>query len=187
MGFSVQKLRIPELLLFTPEIRRDDRGFFVEIYKATDFAAQGLKKNFRQVNHSRSQKDVIRGLHYQLEPAAQGKLLRVVVGEIFDVAVDIRDGSPTFGRWAGVTLKAADEQLLYIPEGFAHGFCALTDSAELEYFSTAEYSPAHERGILWNDPAVGIRWPVTNPILSKKDSQLPPLKAAEKNFSYART
>ncbi len=186
MGFKVEKLKIPGLLLITPELLRDDRGFFVEIYKSTDFEAHGIKKNFLQVNHSKSKKGVIRGLHYQLEPAAQAKLLRVVAGEIFDVAVDIRKGSPSYGRSVGVTLTAADQQLLYIPEGFAHGFCALIESAELEYFSTNEYSLAHERGIIWNDPAIGIQWPVTQPILSKKDSELPTLAAAEKNFSYAR-
>lgn len=186
MGFKVEKLKIPELLLITPELRHDERGFFVEVYKSTDFAAYGIKKNFLQVNHSKSKKGVIRGLHYQLEPAAQGKLLRALVGDIFDVAVDIRKGSPSYGQWVGVTLKADDEQLLYIPEGFAHGFCALTESAELEYFSTDVYSPANERGIIWNDSAIGIKWPAANPILSKKDSQLPTLAAAEKNFSYAR-
>ena len=182
MGLKVQKLKIPELLLFTPELRKDDRGFFVEIYKATDFAAHGIKKNFLQVNHSRSRKGVIRGLHYQIKPAAQAKLLRVVVGTVFDVAVDIRQGSPSYGQWAGVTLQAEDGQVFYIPEGFAHGFCAMTESAELEYFSTGEYSHAHERGIIWDDPAIGIQWPITRPILSKRDSGLPTLAAAEKNF-----
>src|SRR3989338_8369319 len=185
MGFKFETLKIPELLLITPELRRDDRGFFVEIYKATDFSAHGIKKSFLQVNHSKSKKGVIRGLHYQLEPSAQAKLLRAIVGEIFDVVVDIRHDSPSYGQWVGVTLKAEDEQLLYIPEGFAHGFCAMTESAELEYFSTDVYSPANEREIIWNDPDIGIQWPVAKPILSKKDSQLPRLKAAEKNFSYA--
>lgn len=185
MGFKIQKLKIPGLMLITSELRTDERGFFVEVYKYREFVDYGIKENFLQVNHSRSRKGVIRGLHYQLQPAAQAKLVRAIVGEIFDVAVDIRRGSPSYGKWVGVLLKGGDGQMFYMPEGFAHGFCALSESAELEYFSTKEYSPDLDRGIVWNDPELNIQWPVTEPVLSKKDSQHPALAAAEINFQYA--
>ena len=184
MPFSFRRLEIPEVVLVEPRVFPDQRGFFMESYKYTDFAAFGITEQFVQDNHSRSQKGVLRGLHYQNPPKAQGKLVRVVVGEVFDVAVDIRKGSPTYGRWVGVTLSAENKYMLYIPPGFAHGFCVLSEVAEVLYKTTEEYAPDCEAGIAWNDPEIGIAWPIESPILSPKDAQLPSLKHAENRFTY---
>ena len=135
-----------------------------------------------QDNLSRSRQGFLRGLHYQKHPKAQGKLLTVLRGEIFDVAADIRKGSPTYGQWVGLTLSADNFRMLYIPVGFAHGFCVLSDEAVLSYKATEEYAPDLERGIVWNDPDIGIHWPVANPVLSAKDAQLPQLREADNNF-----
>ena len=163
-------------MLVEPKVLRDGRGFFMETYKHSDFQAAGIKEHFVQDNHSRSAKHVLRGLHYQKGPAGQGKLVRCSRGKIFDVAVDIRKGSPTFRRWAGMELSEENSLMLYIPPGFAHGFVVLSDGAEIIYKCTAEYSPEDERGIIWNDPDIKIAWPVKEPVLSGKDGENPPLR-----------
>lgn len=163
---------IPEVLILEPKVFGDARGFFFESFNQKAFnEATGLDLNFVQDNHSRSAKGVLRGLHYQLPPHAQGKLVRVVSGAVFDVAVDIRQGSPTFGRWVGVELSEDNHRQLWIPPGFAHGFLTLSDSAEFLYKTTDYYAPSHERCIAWNDPAIGIQWPDLGmkPLLSIKD------------------
>ena len=152
---------IPDVLLIEPKVFGDERGFFFESFNACAFAqATGLDLAFVQDNHSKSAKNVLRGLHYQLPPKAQGKLVRVVHGEVFDVAVDLRKGSKTFGRWIGQILSAQNKQQLWIPPGFAHGFLTLSETAEFLYKTTDYYSPAQERCLLWNDPALGIEWPL---------------------------
>lgn len=165
------KLSIPDLILFTPKIFGDDRGFFYESFNQDKFnSLTGLNPDFVQDNHSKSEKGVLRGLHYQLNPKAQGKLVRVVQGEVLDVAVDIRKSSPTFGQWVGVILSADNKNLFWIPEGFAHGFLTLSETAEFLYKTTNYYAPEYERSIVWNDPAIGIDWNfASTPILSAKD------------------
>jgi len=179
MPFNFTRLAIPEVILIEPTIFPDDRGFFMESYKYSEFSAFGIKEHFVQDNHSRSTKDVLRGLHYQSPPKAQGKLVRVVVGEIFDVGVDIRKRSPSYGKWVGEVLSAENKRMLYIPPGFAHGFCVLSDVADVAYKVTEEFSPEHDAGIIWNDPEIGIQWPIEHPILSEKDSALPRLREAQ--------
>jgi dTDP-4-dehydrorhamnose 3,5-epimerase len=180
------KTEIPAVILIKPKINGDERGFFMESYKKSLFYQHGISEEFVQDNHSKSSYAVLRGLHYQLNPQAQGKLLRCIRGKIFDVAVDIRRNSPSFGKWVGYELSEENKHLLYIPAGFAHGFLTLSDSAELLYKTTAEYSPAHDRGVLFSDPAIGIKWPKINAefVLSVKDQQQPTLAAAETNFTY---
>ncbi len=173
MPFKFQKLKIPELILITPEVFQDKRGFFLETYKESDFAKNGIKEKFVQENHSKSKKGVLRGLHFQKPPFSQGKLVRVIRGEIFDVAVDIRKNSKTYGKWVGIKLSEKNKKMLYIPPGFAHGFCVLSDFAEVIYKCTKPYSPKHESGILWNDKTLKIKWPIKKPILSKKDLSWP--------------
>ena len=184
MPFQFKRIEIPEVILIEPKVFQDERGFFMETCKYSDFAAFGIAERFVQDNHSRSVKGVLRGLHYQNPPHAQGKLIRVVVGEIFDVAVDIRKGSPTYGKWVGVKLSAENRRMLYIPPGFAHGFCVLSDVAEVVYKVTAEYAPECEAGIIWNDPGIGIEWPIKHPIISSKDAQWPTLREAVNGFRY---
>ncbi|AFK67959.1 MULTISPECIES: dTDP-4-dehydrorhamnose 3,5-epimerase [Pseudomonas] len=164
-------LDIPEVVLFTPKVFGDERGFFYESFNARVFnEVTGLQPDFVQDNHSRSVKGVLRGLHYQLAPHAQGKLVRVVQGEVFDVAVDIRRSSPTFGKWVGAVLSAENKNQLWIPPGFAHGFVTLSETAEFLYKTTDFYSPKCERCIAWDDPAVCIEWPIDfTPSLSGKD------------------
>ncbi|PWI56771.1 dTDP-4-dehydrorhamnose 3,5-epimerase [Sulfoacidibacillus thermotolerans] len=158
----------------------DARGFFMESFKAQDFVEWGLQVQFVQDNHSLSQAPgTLRGLHYQLAPKAQTKLVRVLTGAIYDVVVDLRKASPTFGQWAGFLLSAHNFRQLLVPKGFAHGFCTLVPNTEVFYKVDESYSPAHDRGILWNDPDVGIEWPVSQPILSEKDQRHPVLAAAE--------
>lgn len=168
---NVIKTDIPEVLIFEPKVFGDERGFFFESFSQKVFEeAVGYKVNFVQDNHSKSSKGVLRGLHYQLAPYAQGKLVRCVAGEVFDVAVDIRKDSPTFGKWIGVNLSADNKRQLWIPEGFAHGFLVLSDSAEFVYKTTNYYTPEYDRGIIWNDPTIGIKWPDVKKItLSNKD------------------
>jgi dTDP-4-dehydrorhamnose 3,5-epimerase len=175
------RLSIPELIVLEPKIHGDDRGFFFESYNARDFhEATGLKMKFMQDNHSLSRKGVLRGLHYQLPPHAQGKLVRVVRGAIFDVAVDVRASSPSFGRWDGVELSAENKKQLWIPPGFAHGFLTLSEKAEVLYKATEFYSPESERSILWDDPEIGITWSMQEtPIISDKDRQGKRLAQAE--------
>jgi len=170
---KVIQTTIPDLIVLEPKIFGDERGFFFESFNRNTFLeATGIDAEFVQDNHSRSEKNVLRGLHYQLAPRAQGKLVRVVFGAVFDVAVDIRKDSPTFGRWVGETLSAENKKQLWIPQGFAHGFLTLTDSAEFLYKTTEYYFPDHERCIAWNEPNIGIQWPLTEePILSTKDQQ----------------
>ena len=186
MPFNVQSLEIPGLLLLTPKIFNDERGFFKETYKFSEFFGFGIRQPFLQANHSLSKKNTLRGLHYQQRPFAQAKLVRVLRGSIFDVALDIRQGSPFYGKHVSVSLSAENHQMLFVPEGFAHGFLATSDEAEVEYFCSAIYSPQHERGILFNDPALAIAWPTTSPILSPKDKLYPTLKNADNNFVYQK-
>jgi len=183
MPFTFTRLIIPEVLLITPRVFDDDRGFFLETYRQSDFMEMGVPP-FVQGNHSHSARGVLRGLHYQKPPLAQGKLVTVIAGEVFDVAVDIRRGSATYGQWVGETLSEANHRLLYIPPGFAHGFCVLSDEADIFYQVTAEYSHSHDRGILWNDPDIGVAWPIAAPLLSAKDSRQPRLQDADNDFVY---
>ncbi len=160
----------------------DERGFFAEMYKRSEFLNQGVSPAFVQDNWSHSTCGVLRGLHYQKRPAAQAKLVSVIRGEIFDVAADIRKGSPTYGHWVGAILSDSNHHMLYVPEGFAHGFCVLSDEADVWYKVSSEYSRDHERGIIWNDPEIGIRWPIQEPLISPRDAQYPPLNRADNNF-----
>jgi len=172
---EIRETELPGVLLVTPSVFRDERGFFLEWFNEAAFADAGLDAHFVQDNHSRSAKAVLRGLHYQLRHP-QGKLVRAVRGKMFDVVADIRRGSPTFGKWVGVTLDDNEMTALWIPPGFAHGFCALSDEVDVTYKCTDFYSPSDERGVLWNDPLLGIRWPVDNPIVKAKDLSYPPLR-----------
>jgi dTDP-4-dehydrorhamnose 3,5-epimerase len=156
----------------------------METYKMPDFVAAGIKVSFVQENHSRSMKGVLRGLHYQNPPFAQGKLVRVLRGEIFDVAIDIRRGSPTWAKWVAVVLSEKNRHMLWVPEGFVHGFCVLSRIAEVVYKTTNVYSPEYEAGIIWNDRDLNIEWPVKEPILSAKDAKWPGLKNADIKFYY---
>lgn len=176
-----EKLAIPEVVLFTPKVFGDERGFFFESFNQNVFEqATGTAPAFVQDNHSKSVRGVLRGLHYQLPPHAQGKLVRVVQGAVFDVAVDIRRSSPTFGRWVGALLSADNKRQLWIPPGFAHGFVTLSDTAEFLYKTTDFYAPSAERAIIWNDPTIGVDWGYDGtPVLSGKDQQALPLAQAE--------
>jgi dTDP-4-dehydrorhamnose 3,5-epimerase len=176
----IQTTAIPDVLIIEPKVFGDDRGFFYESFNHRVFQElTGVQTSFVQDNHSKSAKNVLRGLHYQLQQA-QGKLVRVIAGEVFDVAVDIRKSSPTFGRWVGVVLSADNKRQLWIPPGFAHGFVVTSESAEFLYKTTDYWAPEHERSILWNDPAIGIEWPLdAAPLLSGKDQQGTLLAEAE--------
>lgn len=167
---TVTPTALPEVLILEPKVFGDERGFFFESFNARDFAqATGLERNFVQDNHSKSAKGVLRGLHYQLQQP-QGKLVRVAQGEVFDVAVDIRKSSPNFGKWVGINLSAANARQLWVPEGFAHGFLVLSETAEFLYKTTDYYAPPHEGCIVWNDPKLAINWPIDQaPSLSSKD------------------
>lgn len=188
MPFEFIKTDIPEVILVKPVVFKDNRGFFMETYKKSNFEKVGINTDFVQDNHSKSIKGVLRGLHYQNEPFAQGKLVRCIRGKIFDVAVDIRKGSPTFGKWIGYELSEENKLMLWIPKGFAHGFLTLSEEAEVIYkVSGEEYSPQYDAGIIWNDPDIGIKWPLDNideVLLSDKDKILPNLKNADINFVY---
>ena len=178
---KVTPLAIPDVLLIEPEIFGDDRGFFFESFNQNKFEeAVGYKINFVQDNHSKSVRGVLRGLHYQLAPKAQGKLVRVIQGEVFDVAVDLRQSSPTFGKWVGEMLSSDNKKQMWIPKGFAHGFVTLSETAEFLYKTTDFYAPSYEHSILWNDPVVGVDWHYEGiPSLSKKDLDAVPLKDVE--------
>jgi dTDP-4-dehydrorhamnose 3,5-epimerase len=168
---KVTPLSIPDLLLIEPQVFGDDRGFFYESFNQNKFEEAIKRKiNFVQDNHSKSVKGVLRGLHYQLTPKAQGKLVRVIQGEVFDVAVDIRRSSPTFGKWAGEIISSENKKQIWIPEGFAHGFLTLSDTAEFLYKTTDFYSPEHEQSILWDDETIGIDWPMKEVSMSSKDN-----------------
>lgn len=173
MPFEFQPLAIPDVQLVISRRFPDDRGSFMEAYKESEFAAHGILGPFRQDNQSSSCKGVLRGLHFQKAPFAQSKLVRVLAGIIYDVVVDLRPDSSTRGRWIGVTLDSAVPQLLYVPEGFAHGFLALSDKADVLYKTSSEYRPEAESGIVWNDPTLAITWPTATPLLSPKDAALP--------------
>ncbi len=183
MPFEFVPLQLPGLVLVKPKVFGDDRGFFLELYKHSEFAAAGILEHLVQDNYSRSTRGVLRGLHYQKLPKAQGKLVTCLRGAIYDVAVDIRKGSPGFGKWVGVELSETNRHLLYVPPGFAHGFQVTSETAEVMYKCTDEYAPAEDRGILWSDPGIGITWPVADPLLSGKDTIHPLLKDADINFS----
>lgn len=170
---------IGEVLLLEPKVFSDARGFFMETWNARTFENLGIKAQFVQDNHSRSSKNVLRGLHYQIRQP-QGKLVRVTVGEIWDVAVDLRRGSKSFGRWTAATLSADSHRMMWVPAGFAHGFLVLSEQAEVQYKTTDYYAPEHERTLLWNDPALAISWPLAGePVMADKDRRGTPLATAE--------
>ena len=181
--YNFKNLSIPEVILVESESFSDKRGFFQEIFKESYFVKNGINKKFVQDNFSHSFYGVLRGLHYQKNPKSQAKLVIVLKGEIFDVAVDIRKNSPTYGKWVGEILSEKNHRLLYIPEGFAHGFCVISKEADVLYKVTEEYSSVHERGIIWNDDNLDIMWPIDKPILSEKDLQLPKLQNIDNNFT----
>lgn len=172
---KVETTPLEGVLLITPKVFGDDRGFFMETYNSAKTVDKGVPEIFVQDNHSRSSKGVLRGMHFQY-PQWQGKLVRAIAGEIFDVAVDVRAGSATFGEWFGVFLNDENKQQLYVPPGFAHGFCVTSDIADVAYKCTSDYQPQQDTGIRWDDPEIGIKWPVKDPILSEKDCVLPLLK-----------
>lgn len=171
---EILKSSIPEVIVIAPPVFTDSRGYFLETYQQKKYAELGIPKPFVQDNQSYSTKNVLRGLHFQLR-YPQGKLVRVTQGTVFDVAIDIRKNSPTFGKWHGEILSAENHKQMYIPENFAHGFCVLSDSAEFLYKCTDFYVPGDEGGLIWNDPQLGIQWPIDTPILSVKDAELPKL------------
>ncbi|SOZ35773.1 dTDP-4-dehydrorhamnose 3,5-epimerase [Cupriavidus neocaledonicus] len=180
MSVTVVPTSLPEVLIIEPKVFGDERGFFFESFNAREFEqVTGLQRQFVQDNHSRSAQGVLRGLHYQIQ-CPQGKLVRVVSGEVFDVAVDIRRSSPNFGKWVGVSLSAENKRQIWIPEGFAHGFLVMSESAEFLYKTTDYYAPEFERSIRWNDPDIGIEWPIAGtPVLAKKDEAGSLLSQAE--------
>jgi|SRR5690625_2712535 len=182
---NVIDTKLEGVKIIEPKVFKDHRGFFMESFNLKKFAEQELPCVFIQDNHSLSlDKDVVRGLHYQLYPYAQSKLVRVITGAIYGVAVDIRKGSPTFGQWIGVTLSESNHRMLLVPKGFAHGFCTLTANTHVHCKVDEFYSPKDDKGILWNDPLLAIDWPCSNPILSDKDAAQPLLKHAELNYEY---
>ena len=186
MVFTFKKLQIPEVILVTSKSFIDERGFFLESFKDSEFTNNGINTKFVQDNFSHSIRGVLRGLHYQKNPKAQSKFVTALRGEIFDVAVDIRKNSPTYGQWVAEILSDENHKSLYIPEGFAHGFCVLSDEADVFYKVNNEYSPENERGIIWNDPQINIKWPINVPILHDKDSVLPLLQNADIDFIYTK-
>jgi dTDP-4-dehydrorhamnose 3,5-epimerase len=188
--FKSSQSPLPGLLIVEPHPFADDRGFFMESFQRDAFAALGLKGPFVQDNHSRSKKGVVRGMHYQLNPAAMGKLVYCPHGKIFDAGLDIRQGSPTFGQWYGEILSGDNHKMLYFPPGFAHGFISLQDDSDVIYKCTNVWSPEHERAIVWNDPAVGIKWPLDQagrPLVNAKDANAPLFKDAETNFVFVNS
>lgn len=185
MPFQFQRLDIPDVILVRPRVFRDERGLFTEIYQASAYQAQGLTARFVQDNHSRSKYRALRGLHFQIPPAEQGKLVYVTRGEVFDVALDIRKGSPTYGTWVSQRLSDRNRHMLYVPGGFAHGFQVLSrEGADVAYKVTAEYDPDLSRGIAWDDPTLKIPWPHGDPILSEQDRRWPALQDLPAYFSY---
>lgn len=183
MPFRFKKLEIPGLILIEPKVSTDERGFFMETYRFSEFAAAGIRDGFVQENHSRSVRGILRGLHFQRPPRAQAKLVRVTAGEVFDVAVDIRKGSPACAKWTGLRLSAENRRMLYIPPWCAHGFSVVSAEAEVVYKVTEEYSPECEGGILWSDPSLRIDWPVGEPILSERDRGWPSFERAQEWFA----
>lgn len=182
MPFEFEPLEIEDVILVKPVVFGDNRGFFLESYKKSDFIKNGINVEFNQDNHSKSGAKVLRGLHYQAEPHLQAKLVRCVRGRIYDVAVDLRKNSPTFKKWVRVELSEDNKYMLYIPEGFAHGFVVLSDEAELIYKASGEYSPEHDCGVLWNDREINVDWGINfDPVLSEKDKKQPTLKNINKD------
>ncbi len=173
MPFRFERLTIPEVVLVEPVSFSDARGFVMETFRQSEFAPF-IDRPFVQENHTRSTRGTIRGLHYQRDPHGQGKLVRVVSGEIFDVAVDVRADSATRGHWVSAMLSADNRRMMYLPPWCAHGFCVMSETADVIYSMTAEYTPSHESGIRWNDPALGIAWPIASPVLSERDGRWPP-------------
>lgn len=186
MPFEFTTLEIPGLALVRPQVFGDDRGFFLELYKHSEFARGGVPEHLVQDNYSKSAKGVLRGLHYQKAPKAQGKLVMCMKGVIYDVAVDIRKDSPHYGKWISSELTDENRLMLYVPPGFAHGFQVLSDTAEVLYKCTEEYSPSDDRGIIWNDPDINIAWPLKDPVLSGKDKIHPRLRDADNDFTIER-
>jgi len=184
MPFTFDRLDLEGVMLVTPKIMEDDRGFFLETYKASDFYAAGISEIFTQDNHSLSTKNVLRGIHFQNHPHPQGKLVRCIRGSIYDVAVDLRATSTTFGKWVAVELTAENKQMLYIPPGFGHGFSTLSDEAEICYKCTAEYNHNLDAGVIWNDEELAIDWKIENPLISEKDEKLPTLYRYFRNQGY---
>jgi dTDP-4-dehydrorhamnose 3,5-epimerase len=185
MSFIFNPLRIPDVISITPNLFNDERGYFFENFNHSSFKNRNnnpIDLNFIQENFSKSKKHVIRGLHFQKNPKAQAKLVTVVSGEIFDVAVDLRKNSLTYGKWVSEILSETNHKSLYIPEGFAHGFCVLSEGANVVYKINREYSPQHEQGIIWNDPNIDISWPISEPIISEKDQNLPYFKNQTYDF-----
>ena len=176
MPFKFKELEIPGLILIEPKIFSDNRGFFMETYKESEFRENGIKEEFIQDNFSNSSKGVVRGLHFQIDPKAQGKLIQVVHGKVWDVAVDLREDSPTYLEWVGLELNDTERKMFYIPPGFGHGFAALSDEVLFQYKCTNEYDMILERGIRWDDQDIGITWPVKNPLVSDRDNELPFVK-----------
>ncbi len=184
MNFDFKRLEIPEVILVTTRPFEDARGFFMERYKRSSFVAAGVKDVFVQDNHSFSRKNVLRGLHYQNPPRAHSKLVSVIQGEILDVALDIRRGSPSYGRSISQVLSSENHRQLYVPEGFAHGFYVLSEEAHVLYKLSSEYAPEHDRGIRWDDPALGLDWGSDHPLLSERDRTQPTLSEADTPFVY---
>ena len=180
--FTFKKLEIPDVLVIQTKIFSDKRGFFLESFKESEFISNGINKKLVQDNISHSTRGVLRGLHFQKNPKPQAKLVTVIKGKIFDVAVDIRKNSPTYGKWVSQILSEEEHNLLYVPEGFAHGFCVLSEEADVYYKVSNEYSSEHEDGIVWNDPNLNISWPLTDVIVSDKDKQLPLLENLDNSF-----
>jgi len=178
MSYIFEKSNIPDILLLKPQVFSDNRGYFLETYKNSEFVDNGIKDNFVQDNISHSTKGVIRGLHYQLDPASQSQIVRVVRGKVWDVVVDIRKNSPTFKKWVGVELSDENNYAVYMPPGFAHGFVVLSDEVTMYYKCSAEFDAKLDGGIRWNDQDLNIEWPVKDPIISDKDNNLPLLKDA---------
>ncbi len=178
--FEFKKLeKVKDAAIIFPKVHGDERGFFLESYKKSEFAENGINYNFLQDNHSRSSKNILRGLHFQAMPKPQGKLVRVLKGRIFDVIVDLRSSSSSYKKWQSVELSGSEARILWVPPGFAHGFLALEDNTEVFYKTTAEYDSKLDSGIIWNDPELEINWPIKYPILSAKDSALPSLASLE--------
>lgn len=184
MALRFTRCEIPDVILIEPTNLVDERGWFRENYKQSEFAAHGIPEVFVQENCSFSRQGVVRGLHYQKHPSAQGKLVTVAQGQVQDVAVDIRRGSPTYKQWISLDLDAQSGCMVYIPPGFAHGFCVLSEQAQVIYKVTCEYCPPLDRGILWNDPELGVIWHTQNALLSPKDARLPHLKDSDSDFQY---
>ena len=183
---TITRLEIPDVLLISPTVFGDARGYFLESFRADKLAEFGVTAQFVQDNMSSSTRNVVRGLHYQKDPYAQGKLVRVIEGEVFDVAVDIRADSPWYGRWVGRLLSAENKESMYVPPGFAHGFCVVSETAQFHYKCTGYYAPEYERSVLWRDAALGIDWPVSadEAILSEKDATAPVLAVADNTYVY---